>query len=348
MILPTVNDVLANAWFGTTVPTLFLLQSHLLSMLVPGVFASIVSYVHLSLLFSLSVFEYTWFSQGWEPHRRVSFVEDNWIYFMGFGLPLVFVTSLSSSYFIRCMLFSTAFPVFFSRSLTATPITGLSSLSAAKAFFFSLLYSDQDSANIRPSLQALLDHICEALWVLPPFLVTKVVGSYKLQEIADNAHRRIPEIPRIILPTVNDVLANAWFGTTVPTLFLLQSHLLSMLVPGALVSIVSYVHLSLLFSLFAFEYTWFSQGWEPHRGVSFVEDNWIYFLGFGLPLVFVTSLSSSYFIRGMLFMTAFPLFFRNSLVATPVTGLSRFPLRLFTPAVWVFDTFSRFAAVIRR
>lgn len=34
-------------------------------------------------------------------HKRVSRIEHNWAYFMGFGLPLALLTSLPSSFFVR-------------------------------------------------------------------------------------------------------------------------------------------------------------------------------------------------------------------------------------------------------
>ena len=38
---------------------------------------------------------------GWEVHKRLSYVESNWPYFVGFGLPLAVFTSISSSAVIK-------------------------------------------------------------------------------------------------------------------------------------------------------------------------------------------------------------------------------------------------------
>ncbi|XP_077512677.1 etoposide-induced protein 2.4 homolog [Amblyomma americanum] len=194
-------------------------------------------------------------------------------------------------------------------------------LLVAKALACALLFSGcEDSPDTWPRMQALLEHTSEALWLLPALVLTKVMSCLSFQELADIAYRAHPRVPRTTMPTLSDLLANAWFGVAFPTLFLLQSHLLSMLAPGVLGSFVSTVHLSLLYSFSAFEYVWFSRGWAPHRRVSFVEDNWPYFVGFGMPLAFVTSLSGSLCIRRILFSIAFPLLFMSSLAATPNSG----------------------------
>ena len=40
-------------------------------------------------------------SAGWPVHQRITYLEARWTYFIGFGLPLAFLASLSGSLVIR-------------------------------------------------------------------------------------------------------------------------------------------------------------------------------------------------------------------------------------------------------
>jgi len=77
------------------------LQSTLVSMLPIVFLGDVLCLVHMCMLYSLYSFEYKWFNMGWELHRRLTFIESNWPYFIGFGLPLAVLTALPSSFFSR-------------------------------------------------------------------------------------------------------------------------------------------------------------------------------------------------------------------------------------------------------
>lgn len=65
---------------------------------------SILCFIHMCLLHSLYSFEYKWFHMGWELHKRLTYIEYNWPYFIGFGMPLAILTQLPNNYVIRYVL----------------------------------------------------------------------------------------------------------------------------------------------------------------------------------------------------------------------------------------------------
>uniref|UniRef100_A0A1E1X7L3 Putative p53-mediated apoptosis protein n=1 Tax=Amblyomma aureolatum TaxID=187763 RepID=A0A1E1X7L3_9ACAR len=215
-------------------------------------------------------------------------------------------------------------------------------------FLVGLLFGDHHSSaahGIWMWLQPLLVYTFQALWVLPLFVLSKVVNCLWFQDIADIAFRYITGGRPAASPGLSRVLADVLFSLMVQTLFLLQALIVSMLPIGMIGEIVYLVHLSLLYSLYSFEYSWFNRGWELHRRLSFIEDNWPYFMGFGMPLAVVTSWPSSYFISGCIFSVLFPLSMLSAYAATPMTGTARFPLKLFSPSIWVSNAiFNRITA----
>lgn len=196
--------------------------------------------------------------------------------------------------------------------------------------------TEESSANtIWSWLHPLLVCTFQALWVLPLFLMSKVVNCLWFQDIADIAFRYTTGGRQRFLPSVSRILSDILFSVLVQTLFLIQSLIVGALPVGRVSELVSLVHLSMLNSLYAFEYVWFSRGWELHRRLSFIEENWPYFVGFGLPLAVITSWFESYLLSGSFFSVLFPLFILSASGVTPATGTTRYPLKLFSPSIWV-------------
>ena len=127
--------MIADTVFSIVVETIFLVQGkasisywlkphisinlQVFSLVPIKILGAALNLVHQCLLHSLYCFEYKWFSQvcpskyiwsanlrdyfphhvaqGIELHRRLDYIETNWPYFLGFGLPLAVITSLPES-----------------------------------------------------------------------------------------------------------------------------------------------------------------------------------------------------------------------------------------------------------
>lgn len=170
------------------------------------------------------------------------------------------------------------------------------------------------------------------LWVLPLFLLSKIVNAIWFQDIADSAFKSTSQRPQM-MSSISVMIADTLFSIVVECIFLVQGSVFSLLPIKVLGDAINLVHLCLLHSLYSFEYKWFNQGLELHKRLSYVENNWPYFLGFGLPMAILTSMPSSQVISGCVFSILFPLFIISANQAHVVTGACDEPLRLFSPTI---------------
>ena len=58
---------------------------------------------------------------GWELYKRLSFVEENWPYFLGFGMPLAVISMYPQSAYVSGCLWALLFPVFIIGANEAEP-----------------------------------------------------------------------------------------------------------------------------------------------------------------------------------------------------------------------------------
>uniref|UniRef100_A0A2M4AJ55 Putative p53-mediated apoptosis protein n=1 Tax=Anopheles triannulatus TaxID=58253 RepID=A0A2M4AJ55_9DIPT len=201
-------------------------------------------------------------------------------------------------------------------------------------FLWYLFRSSTTLTTVWGWMQPSLSLLFNSFWVAPLFLLSKIVNSLWFQDIADSAYKFRKGRPQLI-PSISKLIADTLISLLIQILFLLQSTLVKYLpvpVPFAC-SALYMVHMSLLCALYAFEYKWFNMGWELHKRLTYIEQNWPYFLGFGLPLAALSELPNSIVISGCVFSVLFPLFIISANEATPKVDVCETPLKLFSIVV---------------
>lgn len=206
---------------------------------------------------------------------------------------------------------------------------------------FCLVGSQSRADSLWSYTQPILSVAFSTLWVLPFFLLSKVVNAIWFQDIADLAFRSSQGRPVVNL-SISVMIADTVFSIVVEMIFLVQGKVFSLVPIKILGAALNLLHQCLLHSLYCFEYKWFSQGIELHRRLDYVETSWPYFLGFGLPLAVVTSIPESQVIAGCVFSILFPLFIVSGNQAVVETSPGVPPLNIFSPTITISNAvFSR-------
>lgn len=207
-------------------------------------------------------------------------------------------------------------------------------------WFTELIFAGSENLNITWLwISSLLSWIFGALWILPLFVISKIVNCMWFQDIADAAYVKSRGRPTPINLSV--LVADLLFSVLLQAFFLIQSTLATFLPIPGVGYLVGFIHMSLLYSLYAFEYKWFNMGWKVHKRLAYIESYWPYFLGFGIPLAFLTSMSASAVISGCIFSILFPLFILSANDAEESSQVCHSPLRLFAPVVMITNILFR-------
>ncbi|XP_060067411.1 etoposide-induced protein 2.4 homolog [Ylistrum balloti] len=205
------------------------------------------------------------------------------------------------------------------------------------------IFGGSGSNSVWNWIGPILSWTFSALWILPIFVLSKVVNSLWYQDIADAAYFQYRGKPKQF--NISSLIADISFSVLLQALFLIQGTLFMFLPIPAVGQIIGHIHMALLYSLYAFEYKWLNMGWEVHKRLSHIENCWPYFFGFGLPMAVLTSLHPSVVISGCIFSILFPVFIISANEASEPKRICSFPLKVFAPVVALSNAIFRRATV---
>ncbi|KAG1659296.1 Etoposide-induced protein 2.4 [Nymphon striatum] len=206
---------------------------------------------------------------------------------------------------------------------------------AIYALTFSTDEEDKDTEYDSKLYVVLLNMIFDGFWNFPMYAVSRVLNLFWFKETADYAYKKYVGRPKAS-NSISSLITEVLFTLLLTFFFILQETLVNTFKIPYFGWPVSIIHMSLLYSYYAFEYKWSNMGVSLHKRLSFVENNWPYFTGYGLIMAIASSLSSSAIVNGLVFSVLLPIFIVSGHEAKPfVAKPSLFPLRLFAPSVYL-------------
>jgi etoposide-induced 2.4 mRNA len=178
------------------------------------------------------------------------------------------------------------------------------------------LISERNHSLITDYLNPTIQLLFSSVWILPVFLLSKIFNVLCHQEIADIAYMQKYGKPQIYTKfTVAEVIADTVFSCIMELIFLMQSSFMTLIPSSMLNQLLCHVHLSFLYSLYAFEYKFCNMSWDIKRRIAHVEARWPYYFGFGFSLSIILSFANSYIYSATLFAFIFPAFILSAIEA---------------------------------
>jgi len=195
------------------------------------------------------------------------------------------------------------------------------------------------------------------LWLLPLFVVSKIVCSLWFGEVAENCYFITygkPATPTRISTFIADLL----FSVVVQLIFLVQCGIVALIPLNGVNVVFEVVHCALLHSWYAFEYKWLNFGWDINSRLKQLHTYWPYYVGFGLPmhlvttqLVHILSDHKHNILNGCIFSTAFPMLIISAIASSRelnVDNHSTIVIKIFEPSVTVANWLMVKIQTIRR
>lgn len=195
-------------------------------------------------------------------------------------------------------------------------------------------------------VEVVLSTTFNLLWLLPLFIVSKIVCSLWFGEVAENCY--FITYGKAATPAkISTFIADLLFSVLVQLIFLIQCSIVAQFPVKGMNIVLEVLHCSLIHSWYAFEYKWLNFGWDIRKRLIQLHTFWPYYVGFGLPMHLVTTQLvlwlSDYkqgILSGCLFSTAFPLLIIAAISSSRELTLdadSTIVLRIFEPSVSVTD-----------
>lgn len=174
------------------------------------------------------------------------------------------------------------------------------------------------SEEVAAGIDQLADILYKVLWVYPIYTISRVLNIQWYQDIADHAYSfnrggKKRAVPFLFSRWVK-LMAQQLYGCLLVVSYLLQALVLSTLpIIGKPLWII---HACWLYAFYCFEYRWMSDGWKMERRLEFLENNWPYFAGFGLPATLLAMAFPDYVSSGVPAFT-YPIFIILATISNP-------------------------------
>eukprot|EP00037_Helgoeca_nana_P026342 m.297149 g.297149 ORF g.297149 m.297149 type:complete len:312 (+) comp27196_c0_seq1:647-1582(+) len=173
-----------------------------------------------------------------------------------------------------------------------------------------------------------LDILWTFFFSMPMFLISKILSNFFFQDIADAGYSHTREGHRTRKKDGGAFrdLADMVYDSVLLLMLGIQIFLLS--VVPIFGPFISTLFNAWLHALYCFEYTWIHKGWSFSNRIRYFEENWLYFLGFGLPVALLDFAVESKWARVALYQVIFPISMLIALSVKPPKWSSILPARM--------------------
>ncbi|XP_059154269.1 etoposide-induced protein 2.4 homolog [Physella acuta] len=187
--------------------------------------------------------------------------------------------------------------------------------------------------NLKKSLAA-SEYIFGILWWLPSMIVIKLTSIINNNEVADKVFLHKYGKPKY--SSIGATISEFIFSSIYQLIFVIQATIVCILVPWPWVAVLlDWLHYSLFYALYAFEYKWALLGIPGHTRVAQIENNWPYYFAFGLPIHLAIGCWESLHTRTMIFTLMFPFSILGATAANPPRNQFVFPIHIMFPSVYI-------------